>query len=71
MIYTEQPQTGDLSCEGCTFSRQEVKKKLVKDPHNANRTVSVDDPTDRFGCHSPKGEPYDSCMERKVIFKQG
>lgn len=68
-LYTEQPQTGDLSCKGCAFNRQEVKKKLVKDKNNANRTVIVDDPTDRSGCHSPKGEPYDSCMERKVIFK--
>ena len=69
VFYTEQPQTGDLSCEGCVFNRLEVKKKCVKDPHNSKRTVIVDASTDRFGCHSPKGEPYESCMERKVIFK--
>lgn len=69
--YTEQPQTGDLSCKGCIFNKQIIKKKLVKDPCNAKRKILVDDPTGQYGCYSPKGEPFDSCLERKVIFTQG
>lgn len=69
--YTEQQQKSELNCEGCVFLRQVFKKKQVKDPKNPKKKIIVDDATGDFGCYAPKGEPYASCMERGVIFKQG
>lgn len=68
MTRTERKQSVPLSCDGCVFSRQTYGKKSIKDPSNPKRKKVVDIPTGLYGCHAPKGDLYDNCMERGVIF---
>ena len=70
MNYTEHHQSAPFSCEGCVFSRQTYEKRGIKDPSNPKRKKVIDKPTGLYGCYAPKGEPYDSCMERKAIFTE-
>lgn len=70
MNYTEHQQSAPFSCECCVFSRQTYEKRGIKDPSNPKRKKVVDKPTGLYGCYAPKGEPYDRCMDRGVIFTE-
>lgn len=65
MTYIEQPQKYDHSCVGCVFSKEMMKRV----PVGKGRTKEFKEvPTGIFGCYSPKGEPFNSCKLRGVIF---
>ena len=66
LSYTEQQQPSPFTCKGCFFNREIVRKKVVKE--QSRRTKIVEEHTGKYGCYAPKGEPYDSCIERGVIF---
>lgn len=50
---------------GCVFSKEMMKRVSV----GKGRTTEYKEvPSGIFGCYSPKGEPYNSCKLRGVIF---
>lgn len=66
MEYIEAKEKSDMSCEGCCFEMKEYKARYTK---QGRKTVLVGKTlTGRTGCISPKGEPFVSCKERRVVF---
>ncbi len=62
MTYIEVPEKSDLSCEGCSFSKEIMKPKIKKG------VVIGKEHTGKWGCFAPWEEPYMSCKKNHVIF---